>query len=123
MTLYELNQAGYGSLARMSKSAIKAISENVSTWLYDQYHNANGVCYFALLNNELHYYTIFRVPENTEKTSLSIFEEILSVVKDIGLIKAIEKNDNGAWEFWVTNKQGSTNAYYLFNYNQGVIEL
>lgn len=125
MTLYEMNQAGYASLPRMAKSAVETKRVQVSDWLQEtilpQYYNEQNI-YMMLLNNDInyHYYTIFAWQEGS---SNALATEIFSIVKELGTIKAIEKNDNGAWEFWITNQKGATNAYYLFDYTQGVIEV
>ena len=123
MTLYEMNQAGYASLPKMAKSAIEARRQAIIEWLEQTimpgYDNEQSI-YFMLLNNDLHYYTLFVWGENDANV---LANEIISIVKDLGTLKSIELNDNGAWEFWITKPDASTNAYYLFDYTQGVIEV
>lgn len=120
MTLYELNQAGYNSLPKMSKSAIDAKRLELIDWFEGFLDEVGDTIYFMLLNNERHYYTIFAWMEDSANV---LAKEVLSIVQDLGTLKSIEKNDNGAWEFWVTLPDATTHAYLLFNYTQGVIEL
>ena len=123
MTLYELNQAGYNSLPKMSKSAIDAKRLELIDWFegfLNEVGDTDDAIYFMLLNNERHYYTIFAWMEDSANV---LAKEVLSIVQDLGTLKSIEKNDNGAWEFWVTLPDATTHAYLLFNYTQGVIEL
>lgn len=124
MTLYEMNQAGYASLPKMAKSAIEGKKKQIVEWLEEiaKTFSDDQDVYFMLLNNneQCHYYTLFAWREASAE---ALADEIFSIVKDLGTLKSIEKNDNGAWEFWVTLPNTSTHAYYLFDYTQGVIEV
>lgn len=118
MTLYELNQAGYASRPKMSKSLVERKQNEITDWLKNIYTDHRP--YLMLLNNELHYYTIFNCLQGTEEQAAT---EVFSIAKDLGTLKSIEQNDNGAWEFWITSPDTSTNVYYLFDYTRGVIEI
>jgi len=122
MTLYELNQAGYTGLPKMAKSAIEKKRCDITEWLDDilPYYDMEQDIYFMLLNNERHYYTIFTWKEGE---SYDLASEIISVVKDLGTLKSIELNNDNAWEFWITHPDTTTQAYYLFDYTKGVIEV
>lgn len=128
MTLYELNQAGYTNLPKMSKSQIESARDKIADWIQAtlQDHGGENI-YYILLNNDLHYYTIFNWryidSRNGGGDSEDVVREIFSIVKDLGTLKSIEFNDNGAWEFWITSPDATTNAYYLFDYTRGVIEV
>lgn len=128
MTLYEINQAGYASLPKMAKSAISAAEDKVADWIQAilSEHGGENI-YFMLLNNDLRYYTLFNwralSPKEGGGDSEDVVREIFSIVKDLGTLKSIELNSNGAWEFWVTLPNTATHAYYLFDYTQGVIEI
>ena len=123
MTLYEMNKIGYSSLPRMSKSEIATMKERVTKWISEQDLNSpNSDIFFILLNNDLHYYTIFAWEAHGGSCG-DVTEEIFSIVKDLGTLKSIEFNDNGAWEFWITGKDAVSNMYLLFNYTEGVIKV
>lgn len=128
MTLYEMNQAGYTSLPKMAKSAISAAKDKVAEWIQANLSEHGGEnIYFMLLNNDLRYYTLFNwralSPREGGGDSEDVVRAIFSIVKDLGTLKSIELNSNGAWEFWITAPNATTNAYYLFDYTQGVIEV
>ena len=124
MTLYELNQAGYAAMPKMAKSKVEASKRDIEFWLADVSTNyEGGNIYFILLNNDLHYYTLFNWREDQGGTIYDLATEIFSIIKDLGTLKSIELNDNGAWEFWITSPDATTNAYYLFDYTRGVIEV
>ena len=59
MTLYELNQAGYSSLPDMTYADILNNIKEISKYL-DKHPSK----YYALLNNDLRYYTLFAIVSN-----------------------------------------------------------
>ena len=124
MNLYELNQAGYSSLPKMSKSQIDVAKDKIAEWLIDYAHTSQN-SYFMLLNNRgtTHYYTLFNWKSGSDNSCINVANEIVDVAKSLGTLKSIELNDNDAWEFWITLPNTSTEVYFLFNYDQGVIEL
>lgn len=130
MTLYELNQAGYAAMPKMAKSKVENAQSKICDWIESTLKNHGGEdIYYMLLNNDLHYYTIFnwRYLDSRDGVSSSdsedVVREIFSIVKDLGTLKSIELNDDGAWEFWITSPDATTNVYCLFDYTRGVIEV
>lgn len=128
MTMYELNQANYHNLPKMSKSQIETARDKIIKWL----DHMNGTfppienLYLMLLNNDshYHYYTVFNWRCAGISTSSQVADEILSIAKDLGTLKSIEKTDDDqAFEFWITGRDAVTRMYALFNYTEGVIEL
>lgn len=117
MTVYELNQAGYASLPEMTDEQKESARKKIEDFLAD--HSYNDTDYLMLLNNDLHYYTVFVWKYQGIK---KFIDELMDIVEDLGKIKSIEVNDNDAVEFWITGEEG-TNMYVLFNYNQGVVEI
>lgn len=130
MTLYELNQAGYAAMPKMAKSKIENAQIKINNWIKStlKSHSEENI-YYMLLNNDLHYYTIFNWCYVDSRIGVSVSDsedvvrEIFAIVKDLGTLKSIEFNDNGAWEFWITSPNTTTNVYYLFDYTKGVIEI
>lgn len=109
MTLYELNQAGYTSLPKMTSAEIEtAINQDKDFF--------NQATYFMLLCKELSDYTVFHInnPENG-------WNEVLELIKDRGTLKAIENKEDSI-EFWITNDSIS-NMFLLFPYDWGVIDV
>lgn len=126
MTMYELNQANYHNLPKMSKSQVEIARDKIIKWLDHMDETLPSIenLYLMLLNNESHYYTIFNWSCAGISTSSQVADEILSIAKDLGTLKSIEKTNNDqAFEFWITGQDAVTRMYALFNYTEGVIEL
>lgn len=112
MTLYEFNQAGYLSLPTMTKEDIEADFPMLVSFAENHWGE-----YYMLLNNDLHYYTLFHWRDNGVQV---LVEELLDIVQSLGELKAIEVNDNDAVEFWIKN-DNVCNMYVFFNCGRGVI--
>lgn len=54
MTLYELNQAGYASLPKMTKAELDTAKEDIITFLRS--HDSQ---YYMMLNHDNKYFTLF----------------------------------------------------------------
>ena len=73
--------------------------------------------YYALLNNDLRYYTLFAVVSKPPE----LMSEIISIVTSLGKVKSIEATDSMV-EFWIEYK-GECHMFAFFDYNNGVIEV
>lgn len=73
-----------------------------------------------LLNNESHYYTIFMYEDYSYPYS-KMADWILDIVKDLGDVKAIERNGT-VMEFWVMY-DGECRMFVLFDYEKGVVRV
>lgn len=113
MTLYEFNQAGYLSMRKMTKKELQDKSKDIQKFI-----DNNKGKYFMLVCNELKYYTLFHTDP---KKIFPITTELLSIVIELGDLKAIEINDSMV-EFWI-QKDGECHMYAFFNYDRGVIEV
>ena len=118
MTLYEINKSAYASLPKMTSAEKERARDKILN--YVEKHNNYSREYFMLLNNDLHYYTIFCWMNKTAKT---LIDEIMDITESLGKLKAIEINDNDAIEFWITNQDNECNMYIFFDYTNGVIEV
>lgn len=117
MTLYELNQAGYASLPELTDSQKEEAKQTIERYI--NHYGAHAIEYFMLLNNDLHYYTVFSwISDDFHNLS----NEVMNIAEDLGQIKSVEANDNDVIEFWITGEEG-TNMYVFFNYTQGVVEV
>lgn len=114
MNLYELNQAGYNSLPKMTGVELANAQIKVHQFLCN-----TSAQFFMLLCNELHYYTIFDI-ENPSTNYMDVVEELFGLVNELGIIKSIEVTDSMV-EFWVTSNN-ETHMYAFFDYDGGVIK-
>ena len=114
MTLYELNQAGYASLPKMTKAELEKAKENIVTFL--DVHNSS---YYMMSNHDNKYYTLFTYIDKKDKDRMAL--EIISVAKSLGELKSIEVNGD-ILEIWILYNN-KCDMYALFNYEKGVIQV
>lgn len=114
MNLYELNQSGYQSLPKMTKTEIESAKAKIrESFDLDQFNYTMLVC------NELHYYTLFC--KTTQFWSMDLMNELFEIAKDLGQLKAVEITDSMV-ELWIS-KDGECHMYAFFDYDRGVIEV
>lgn len=114
MTLYELNQAGYASLPKMTKAELEKAKGNIITFL-----DSNDSRYYMMLNHDNKYFTLFTYENDVNKNKMA--SEIISVSKTLGEIKAIEINGNIV-EIWILYGE-KCDMYAFFDYTKGVIQV
>lgn len=118
VTLYEIERVNYAKLPDMDTGEAQKATEDIVNFL-DKFNENEK--YFMLLNNDLHYYTLFKYIDL--KTPERMANEILDIVLHLGKLKAVEEDDDHI-EFWVkNNRDGKCDMYMLFNYDRGVIEV
>lgn len=121
MSLYECNQMLMAKKPDMTKEEILSTKPLLEQWFED-----NPDEYFMLLNNELHYYTVFHQVTATFGSYAKMVNELLDVlIDDIKNIKSIEVDTNGALAIWSDDreKEGMPHCFYFFPYGRGVIEI
>ena len=116
MNIYELNKAGYANLPSLTPEQIEASKPALIQFL-----TTFSSRYYMLVNNESHYYTLFTYGGLSNIETLA--DEILSIVKELGEIKSIERNKR-MMEFWIVDKvDKECRLYPFFDYSRGVIEV
>ncbi len=76
-----------------------------------------------LLNNDIHYYTMFVLKNQLNKIEMA--REIINISKSLGKIKDVvmpEKIGQGL-EIWIDTEDFGTLMFLLFDYDTGVIEV
>ena len=77
--------------------------------------------YWMLLCRERNDYSIFATNGNTNTKIIS--RELLPTLQNRGLVLVIDKQPGDAYEIWIRDSETKDNfAYYLFNYENGVID-
>lgn len=116
INLFELNQIAVAQLPDLTPEEV----EKKKTIIRDYYNkDCAGIKYLMFLSNELKYYTIFI--KNTDSNE-KIEDVLVECLYNLGSIKSIEKNENGALECWVAPSQDKAYPVFLFDYTEGVIE-
>ena len=120
MNLYEYNQVGYNSLPNLTKLEMRVGLEKI-----EDYINNHVGQYYALINNELKYYTMFHKNTFNVNWANLAANELLDIAFDLGGVKDYGVTGNGdAIAFWIDyNDEGMTHAFYFFKYDNGVIEV
>lgn len=121
LSLYVCNQMVMAQKPDMTKEEILSTKSLLEQWFED-----NPDEYFMLLNNELHYYTVFHQVTATFGSYAKMVNELLDVlIDDIKNIKTIEVDTNGALAIWSGGweDEGVPHCFYFFPYGRGVIEV
>ena len=119
-TLYDMNKQLMTQTAKpLSPMELVPIQYKLSEWF-----NWEIDCYAMLLCHERRDYTVFRLygdpPMNSDPPAVAT-NELLSLLTDRGEILAIDETEDKAWEIWLKINE-EPYCYYLFNYDNAVIE-
>lgn len=82
--------------------------------------------YAMLLCHELRDYTVFSMYRNTGNSNPPAVaaKELMLLINERGIVYSIEETDDNAWEIWIeTNIDNQLHVYYLFRYDEAVIEV
>lgn len=115
--LYEINQQLVDKLKPLTESQIDAVIDTMGEWFDSQY---NEHTYYMLLCNEMKDYTVFKRTDNSEEFGLVLKECLVNR----GTLLAIDEEGAGAaWEIWIRMADNVCHCYYLFPYDEAVIEV
>lgn len=118
--LYELNKQLLENEKPLSASKIREKTKSLQT-----YFSQSSSAYFMLLCNDAKDYTLFHIinDETRIERTKKAAGEVIDCLSNRGEILSIEKvNESTAFEIWVRKNDNSIFCYYLFNYDEGVIE-
>ena len=116
--LYDLNKQLMHEQRAISPIALQPYQDNIEDWF-----NWSIDSYAMLLCHERRDYTIFHLYEkqNPNPPQLAA-KELIGCLIDRGDILSIDETTDKAWEIWlrINNEEY---CYYLFNYDNAVIEV
>lgn len=118
-TLYDVNkQLVKKTCTPLNEEQITEAKEKIAQWFKD-----NVIRYAMLLCNDIKYYTVFHIVGRTAHPHSFAATECIGCLTDQNVpILSIEfLKDNNVWEFWL-DFADEPKVFYLFNYEQGVIE-
>ena len=113
--LYELNKKLVMKEKNLKDFEIKDLIREIHNKLKSQNNK-----YYCLLCREKYDFTVFHFKDVEEKFNKALFE----CLTNRGNIKSIEEdtNSNEVYEIWI-EKDDDIFAYYLFPYDNGVLEV
>jgi hypothetical protein len=119
-SLYQINQAIYTSLPAMIEEDIQKGRETIRKFCEAQ----DGAIYFVLMNRENYDFTMFHAGFGGQEPKIE--DAVIDLLQSRGELKDIDLTEEGkvspqGVECWVT-KDKTSKVYYLFNYQEGVIE-
>lgn len=118
LSIYEANKQLIKQTAKpLSHLELVPIQSKLEDWF-----NWQIDCYAMLLCHDRRDYTIFHLYENQNPNPPAVAaKELLLCLENRGEILSIEENEDKAWEIWL-NINNNPYCYYLFNYDEAVIE-
>ena len=118
MSMFEYNQQILAQLPELTDEGYEEAKNTINSFINDNNE------YYMLLNNNQRYYTIFTTaPSDKLETQFSnLTDAIITVCKELGAVKAVDNNGEGALEIWITIGT-DTDCYLLFPYDNGIIKV
>ena len=119
--LYDFNKE-----AMKNEKPLDVIQFNLKTTevAQDMWDNMEdyGIQYWMLLCHDRRDYSLFNIIGAVDNEP--IVKELRPTLMNRGQILSIDKQPDGAWEIWIRDNETEENfAYYLFQYETGVIEI
>ena len=119
--LYDMNKQLFKQIGKaLNDLELGGVQHKLEDWFNWQIDG-----YAMLLCHELRDYTIFHLYEKENKNPPAVAaKELILCLKNRGEILSIEETQDGAnaWEIWLKIND-EPYCYYLFNYDEGVIEV
>ncbi len=118
-TLYDMNKQIMQQIGEPLKDLqLASIQMKLEDWFNWQIDG-----YAMLLCHERRDYTLFHLYQKANKNPPAVAaKELMLCLKNRGEILSIEEDSNQAWEIWL-RIDDEPYCYYLFNYDEGVIEV
>ena len=118
MSLYEINQSLISQLPPYDEEKVDDLIERINHWDLDK--NCR-VTYYMMLNNDKHYYTIFKYEDKATHTDFNTLGKgVVVLLKEMGYTIMSDEIYDDHCEIWVKDDI-ETVAYLLFPYDQGVV--
>jgi hypothetical protein len=129
LTLYEVNKQIIEQEGAMKEEDIKTAFANgglVSTFFSKNFASLGEQHWYMLLCYEKRDFTVFDIYFELSSCFANAVESLQECIQNRGSLYSIEKDTSGqdALEIWIKDSEtGELNCYYLFNYDEGVIEI
>ena len=115
LNLYDLNKQIISQLPILQNETMDEAMDKIKQYIKDMENT-----FYMLLCRDFNYYTLFHIVDYiTEPDAAS---EVIACAGELGQIKIVDTNDDGAMEIWVHPADSEPVVMYLFGYDGGVIE-
>lgn len=118
-TLYDANkQLVTQTCQPLTEEEIQKALEEIIIWFKE-----NCIRYAMLLCNDIRYYTVFNINGKAASPYHFAASECIGCLQDqqVPILSIEFLKDDNVWEFWL-QFEDEPKVFYLFNYQQGVIE-
>ena len=115
-TLYDFNKE-----AMKNEKPLDLIQFNVQTKEVCVEMQEREAQYWMLLCHERRDYTVFNIIACSDVKDIEV--ELRPTLLNRGTIISIEKQPDEAWEIWIRDEDEDNFVYYLFPYDNGIIEV
>jgi hypothetical protein len=120
-TLYDFNKNAMASFEPIDIIQFNRMLNSIADTMIDACENCDQH-YWMLLCHDRRDYTLFNIVAASNMDC--IIYELKPTLENRGKILDIELQDTGAYEIWIRDYDTDENfAYYLFQYDAGVIEV
>ena len=119
--LYDFNKNAMSQFKPMDMIKLNRMLNSISDTMIDACDNCDQH-YWMLLCHDRRDFTLFNIIAISNM--YDIINELKPTLENRGQILDIELQDTGAYEIWIRDPETQENfAYYLFPYDNGVIEV
>lgn len=120
--LYDMNKQLMDQIPAVTEAEIAEHKDTMTKWFFEKINQK----YFMLLCHEQRDYTLFNLDGLQTCSSLkgkcmTAADDVIDCMNNRGTITAITLQEDGAYEIWIRNTEGSF-VYYLFPYGAAVLE-
>ena len=116
VNMYEFNKVNMAQVKPLDPIWLNRRLKEVAEYMYSEN------CYWMLLCRERNDYTVFALLGHYGVSELS--KELSECLLNRGLITDFTQRDDGNYEIWIRDQETKENfVYYLFKYNEGIIEV
>jgi hypothetical protein len=120
-TLYDFNKNAMASFEPIDVIQFNRMLNSISDAMINasEYYDRH---YWMLLCHDRRDFTLFNIIATSDLKD--IIDELKPTLENRGIVLDIEWQDTGAYEIWIRDTETQENfAYYLFPYDEGVIEV
>ena len=121
-SLYDMNKQLMKQMPALNREGVLTAYDGLKAWFQE-----NTGRYYMLLCNERHDYTLFNLDKSgtwkiiPKEHTESAANDVMECLTNRGALLAADLQNDSTWEFWIRDYDECF-AYYLFPYDQAVIE-